>query len=180
MTVITTLKALHILGFVIWFGGLTQLAALLLSDKEERVDAGGDGNGILGYLREKQSRVYRQVANPGMMLTWTAGIIMLILNPAYLSTDYGTPGWMHLKLTLLVLLLLYHLYLKRVMKRMQAGKSSFSRVRIKMLGMIPLIFLVAIVFLAVQGKAGLLNYGSWSGGILLLILISYGWSRNGK
>jgi putative membrane protein len=177
MSVLLTLKALHILGFVFWFAGLYSLAGLLVSEKK-----GGEGS-IAGaspvddFLHQKQKRVYQQIANPGMMLTWTAGIIMLVINPAYLSVEYGTPGWMHLKLTLLVLFLGYHLYLKRVMKEVQKGTNTFSVFQMTFFAQIPLFFMAAIIFLAVLGKAGILNYGSWAGGVLLLVLIGYGLSR---
>ena len=114
-----------------------------------------------------------------MMITWAAGLVMLGLGlfsplvPNYLTS--GTPGWMHLKLLLLVLMTIYHLWNKRIIRRMEAGERPFSSWQYRLLNEMPTLFLISISYIAVYGKAGTLNYLYLFGGILIFVgLIFFG------
>jgi len=118
-----------------------------------------------------------------MMITWTAGLLMLGLGlfradvVNYLSVEAGTPGWMHLKLLLLVLLTAYHLWCKRSIRRLEAGTSRLNDFQFRLLNEVPTFFLVAIVVLAVYGNRGLLNYGYLAIGLLLFTGLLYTGAR---
>lgn len=166
-------KALHVVGFVSWFAGLFYLGRIFVYDEE----ASGKAEPARSTLRQQfnlmEWRVYRIICNPAMMITWAAGLIMLALGwaspliPNYLSS--GTPGWMHLKLLLLLLMTVYHLWNKRIIRRMEQGQRPFSSWQYRLLNEMPTLFLIAISYIAVYGKAGTLNYLYLFGGILLFV-----------
>lgn len=86
------------------------------------------------------------MANPAMMITWTAGLLMLYV--------YGMPwfkenGWMHQKLLLVIHLTIFHLYIKKAIN--QAGKGIFRGISRAwyVADKLPLIFLLSIALLAV-------------------------------
>lgn len=172
-TTLFFLKALHVVGFVSWFAGLFYLGRILVYDEE----AAGREEPARSTLRQQfrlmEWRVYRIICNPAMMITWGAGLGMLGLGlytdavPNYL--DMGTPGWMHLKLLLLLGLTGYHLWTKRVIRRMEAGERPFSSWQYRLLNETPTLFLIAISFIAVYGKAGTLNYVYLFGGMILFV-----------
>jgi putative membrane protein len=167
------LKAFHVLGFIIWFAGLFGLSVVLIHHKKALLAGGGET--AYPHLTTLQRKLYRAIANPGMMLAWTAGLIMLGLGigtesvPNYLSADVGTPGWMHAKLLFLVILLGLHLYSKRFIGALEQGgeKLSLNRIRFVVGAMIWL--MVAIVFLASLGNRGLLNYMYWGIGLAVFV-----------
>jgi putative membrane protein len=91
-----------------------------------------------------QWRVYKIICNPAMMITWTCGILMLINSPYFLEQ-----GWMQIKLVFLILLTLYHLYCKGIIKKQETGKDTFTSFQFRLLNELPTLFLVLIVLLAV-------------------------------
>lgn len=138
------LKSFHIVGFVSWFAGLFYLVRMFVyhaesDEKPEHLRAEWKEQFTL-----MQWRVYKIICNPAMMITWTFGIAMLINTPAFLQQ-----GWMHVKLTLLVLLTAYHLYCKGIIKKQEKGEKTLSSFGFRLLNELPTLFLVAIVLLAV-------------------------------
>ncbi len=169
MNLILIAKALHIVGFVSWFAGLFYLGRVLVHHAETDNIAPltastpeGNRNQIKQeVLREEygatEARVYRIIVNPAMMITWVAGLTMVALNPSYFQS--GSPGWLSVKLLLVVGLVAYQLYTRRkLMQPMQAGARPFSSFQLRLWNEVPTFFLVAIPFIAVFGKVGELNY----------------------
>lgn len=167
------LKALHVIGFVAWFAGLFYLVRMFVYHEEAHDRPAPEDEILKRQYNLMEWRVYRIICNPAMMITWTAGLIMLGLGlyspsvPNYLSM--GTPGWMHFKLLLLVLLTVYHLWSKRLILRMEAGERPFSSWQYRLLNELPTLFLILIAYTAVYGKAGSLNYLYLFGGLILFI-----------
>ncbi len=153
MNTLLIFKALHVVGFVSWFAGMFYLARIFVYF----VDAGDKPEPEKGILQKEFNammwRVYKIILTPAMVITWIAGVAMLITNPVYLEM-----GWMHIKLTLLLLLSGYHGYCKGVIRKLEAGKTVMSSFNFRLFNEIPTLFLVAISFIAVLGKAGTLNY----------------------
>ena len=172
MTAITILKALHVIGFIFWLGGLLILYRLFVVAGRSGEES-ADRQGIkLSTYHHLQRDVYKRLVNPGMMLTWFGGLLVLLINPSYLNPEVGTSGWMHVKLVLLFGLLLFHLFSKRLMLRMQRGEWNPGVSFLLILTSIPMLFLTGIVFLAVLGKAGILNYVYWGTGLVLFFILS--------
>lgn len=176
-TLIPFLKAIHVVGFVSWFAGMFYLGRLLVYHVEANDKPQPDQDILKKQYQIMLWRVYKIIMNPAMMITWTAGLIMIALNPTYLDTSVGTPGWMHLKLTLLVLLTVYHVFNKRWIKKLEAGEIPYSDFKFRLLNEVPTIFLVLISFIAVYGLRGTLNYGYLFGGIILFIGLIYWGAR---
>lgn len=171
------LKALHVVGFVAWFAGLFYLVRMFVYHEEAHDRPAPEDEILKRQYNLMEWRVYRIICNPAMMITWTAGLIMLGLGlystsvPNYLSM--GTPGWMHFKLLLLVLLTIYHLWSKRLILRMESGERPFSSWQYRLLNELPTLFLILIAYTAVYGKTGSLNYLYLFGGLILFIGLLY-------
>lgn len=153
MNAILILKALHVIGFVSWFAGLFYLVRLFVYDVEANDKPEPEKSILKSAFNAMQWRVYKIICNPAMMITLTAGFAMIALNPAYMKL-----GWMHLKLGLILLLLGYHIYTKRIIKKLEAGESVMSPFQLRLFNEVPSLFLAAIAFTAVLGKVGALNY----------------------
>lgn len=82
--------------------------------------------------------------HPSLVATLLLGISMLYMNPALLKA-----GWMHVKLTLVALLIIYHFYLGAIYKRFAQGENQKSHVFYRWFNELPVLFLVAIVLLAI-------------------------------
>ena len=138
------LKAFHIVGFVAWFAGLFYLVRIFVYHTEAEQRESPAREILIKEFNLMEWRVFKIIVNPGMMITFTCGIGMLVLNPAYLQM-----GWLHLKLTLLFLLLGYHMYCKRIILSLENGTNKLTSFQFRLLNEVPTLFLVSIVLLAV-------------------------------
>ncbi|MFK7989903.1 MAG: CopD family protein [Sandaracinaceae bacterium] len=79
----------HLLGMAFWIGGMVTAATVASVSKDDEKGLGAARKAIF------------QWATPGMLLAWGGGLTMLI--PNFTST-YASAGWMHAKLTIVVVL----------------------------------------------------------------------------
>lgn len=140
------LKAFHIVGFVAWFAGLFYLVRMFVYSAESMEKQEPERTILSKQFILMEWRVYKIICNPAMVLTWACGLGMLFL--------YGTEWlvanpWMHIKLTLLVLMTGYHHFCKRVIKKIEKGETTFNSFQFRLLNELPTLFLISIVLLAV-------------------------------
>ncbi|MCB0634378.1 MAG: CopD family protein [Saprospiraceae bacterium] len=156
------LKALHVVGFVSWFAGQFYLVRIFVNHAEAFDKPAAERDVLAPYFTGMEWRVYKIILNPAMIITWVAGLGMLVIGlfseqvPNYFAM--GTPGWMHLKLFLLVLLSGYHGWCKTIIPKLEKGSTPYSGWQFRLINEIPTLFLVSISFIAVLGKNGMLNY----------------------
>jgi putative membrane protein len=133
------LKALHLISMVAWFAGLFYMFRLFVYHAEN-----ADKSETTRLLTLMARRLYYRITVPAFLATLVCGIAMLVANPAYLSM-----GWMHAKLTFVVLLIGYHHYVGYVHKRFARGEVFLSSKQCRMWNEVPTLLLIAIVLLAV-------------------------------
>lgn len=133
------LKALHLIAMVAWFAGLFYLPRLFV------YHADATDNISIERFKIMERRLYRGIMNPAMIATLVFGIWMLVIGwPVYKSM-----GWLHLKLTLIVLLIGYHHVCGAYLKKFQRDANKHSAKFYRWFNEIPTLFLIAIVILAV-------------------------------
>ena len=84
------------------------------------------------------------IMHPSLVATVGLGLYMLYMNPALLKM-----GWMHIKLTLVALLIAYHFSLGAIYKRFAQGTNQKSHVFYRWFNELPVLFLIVIVLLAI-------------------------------
>ncbi len=100
-------KALHIIFMVTWFAGLFYLPRLFVYHAMSHDSISIDRFKIM------ERKLYRGIMTPSMVATVALGLAMLLPN----WESYRTAYWMHAKLTLVLILLAYHLYCGRLLQR---------------------------------------------------------------
>lgn len=159
-------KALHIIGFVAWFAGLFYLVRMFVYHVEANEREQPARDILREQFRLMEWRVYRIICNPALWITLIGGIGMLVINPTYLQM-----GWMQVKIVLLLLLIGYHFYCRRLIQRLEAGLQPMTSWQFRLFNEYPTLFLVAITFIAVQGKVGALHYGKLILGMAAFIIL---------
>ena len=154
-------KALHFIGFVSWFAGIFYIVRLFVYHREA-----WDRNDETGSILRKQyevmeGRLLNIIQTPALFMTLTGGIGMLIINPTWLSQP-----WLHVKLTLVAGLIIYHISNYRQMKILRNAPTRFSSMGFRLYNELPTLALIAIVMLAVWKNL----QGLWLGLGLLLAL----------
>ncbi|WP_375741596.1 protoporphyrinogen oxidase HemJ [Pseudomonas boanensis] len=132
------LKALHIIAIVCWFAGLFYLPRLFVYHAMSE-DAASRERFII-----MERKLYRGIMGPSMIATLVFGLWML-----YLNTSLFSQGWLHAKLTLVVLLIGYHHACGSLLKRFSRGENRRSHVFYRWFNEVPVLFLIAIVIMVV-------------------------------
>jgi putative membrane protein len=137
--VLLWLKAGHLIALVAWFAGLFYMFRLFVNRVEN-----ADHPEVSAVLQRMAERLYRIITTPAMWATLAFGVSMLVANPGYLGLL-----WIQLKLPLVAMLVGYHVYVGRVLKRFGADDLYLSSRQCRIRNEIPTPLLIAIVLLAV-------------------------------
>jgi protoporphyrinogen IX oxidase len=134
------LKALHLIFMVTWFAGLFYLPRLFV------YHAMSDDAISIERFKVMERKLYYGIMTPGMILTFIFGIWMLI---SYDWEIYGKSGWLHAKLGLLAILFIYHIVCGKWLLDFKYYRNQHSHVYYRWMNEVPVLFLIAIVILAV-------------------------------
>ena len=91
-----------------------------------------------------EKRLYQIIQTPALYLTLTGGVGMLVLNPAWLQQP-----WMHIKLSLVLGLVVYHFSCNRQIKSLALNPSGITSFGYRLYNEVPTLILIAVVMLAV-------------------------------
>lgn len=134
------LKAWHLIAMVTWFAGLFYLPRLFvyhaMSDDQPSIDR----------FKIMERKLYYGITTPGGVLTLALGTWMLI---DYGWAAFGDTLWLQLKLGLILLLVVYHLYCGKLVADFKHERNRHSHVWFRWFNEIPVLALIAIVLLAV-------------------------------
>lgn len=133
------IMALHVISMVVWFSGIFYLPRLFVYHAMAKDETS------IARFKVMERKLYRGITTPGGILTTVFGIWLVNLNPSY----YFQSGWFHVKLTMIVLLWIYHLYCGYLCKVFKADANKRSHVFYRYFNEIPVLFLVVIVIMVV-------------------------------
>lgn len=134
------LKALHLIFMVTWFAGLFYLPRLYVYHAMSEDSISNERFKIM------ERKLFFGIMTPGMVLTFIFGVWMLV---EYSWAMYSPSGWLHAKLTLLLLLLVYHGFCGKWLLDFKHDRNTKTHVYYRWVNEIPVLFLFAIVILAV-------------------------------
>jgi putative membrane protein len=132
------IKAFHIIAMVAWMAGMFYLPRLFVYHSET------DAQNMRDTFKIMECRLLRFIINPAMILTFVFGIWMIMLNPSWMQQ-----GWMHAKLTLVIILTAYHGWLARLRKEFERDENKHSSKFYRILNEVPTLLLIGIVILVV-------------------------------
>lgn len=132
------LKALHIIFVVCWFAGLFYLPRIFV------YYAASEHAETRQQLAIMARKLYRFVT-PFMFIAIALGIAMIATNPDY----YLHATWLWLKLAGVAFLVVYHLQCGRFVHAINENSNRHTHVFYRFFNEVPVIFLFAIVLLAV-------------------------------
>jgi putative membrane protein len=141
------IKAFHIIFMVTWFSGLFYLPRLFVYHSLATDRVGMDRFKIM------ERKLYFGIATPGALFTLILGLWLISFNPH----GYMQMRWLHLKLGLVFLTILYHGYLGKLLFDFRSDRNKHGHVFYRILNEIPVIFLIAIVILVVVKPFGIVH-----------------------
>ena len=137
-------KALHLIGMVSWMAGLFYLVRILVYHATALTASEPEKSIMARQYSLMAWKVYRIILQPAVIITWSFGVSLLCLNPAWLEQ-----GWMHAKLSFILLLTVYTHFCKGHIQRLEKGETTHRPIYYRALNEIPTLLMTAIIFLAV-------------------------------
>jgi putative membrane protein len=162
------LKAAHIIFVVTWFAGLFYMPRLFVYIVEANGKSEPEKSIILKQLKTMASRLWFGITWPSAVVTLGLGTSMVINQPEWLSM-----GFMHIKLTLVFFLYLYHISLHVILRQLQNDVVKYTSTQMRIWNEVATLFLISIVFLIVLKNALSMLWGL-AGLLAVTILIMVG------
>lgn len=132
-------KSLHIVAMVCWFAGIFYLPRLFVYHAACDDEAGRE------RFKVMERKLYRGITTPSMVATIVFGVWLI----SYNVQGYMSQGWLHAKLALVVVLVVYHFYCGHLVKVFREDRNTRGHVFYRWLNELPVLVLVAVVVLAV-------------------------------
>ena len=130
------IKVLHVISFVAWFAGLFYLPRLYVYHAEN-----ADHDHTRKTLEIMEYKLLKFIMNPAMIATWIFGVGLIHY--------VGSAGWLHAKITLVVILSAFHMYLGVIRKKLINEPSKYSSKYFRYINEVPTVLLILIVILVV-------------------------------
>lgn len=134
------IKAFHLIAVISWMAGMLYLPRLFVyhADAEK-------GSELSETLKIMERKLLRIIINPAMAITWILGLSMLFANTTLMTSG----GWMHVKLTAVVLLSAFHGYLAKQRKVFLRDENKKTSKFYRKINEIPTILMIAIVIMVI-------------------------------
>jgi protoporphyrinogen IX oxidase len=142
------LKAVHLIFVVTWFAGLFYMPRLFVYIVESHDKPEPERSILLRQLSMMASRLWYGITWPSAIITLLMGTSLLINEPSWLQY-----GFMHIKLTLVFFLYLYHFSLQYIFNQLKRGVVQYSSQQLRIWNEVSTLFLISIVFLIVLKNA---------------------------
>jgi putative membrane protein len=132
-------KALHIIFMVTWFAGLFYLPRIFVYHAMAKEAVTRE------HLKIMERKLYRFIT-PLMWLMIGFGLWLIFING---WGWFSVQTWLHIKLVLVAILIGYHFYCGKIVKDFKDDQNVRKHVFYRWFNEIPVLFLFAIVILAV-------------------------------
>ena len=156
-------KAFHLIFIVTWFAGLFYIVRLFIYHTEAQEKEELEKTILSDQFVIMEKRLWYGITWPSAILVLISAVLML-----YHSPNYLTQPFMQVKLTFVLGLYLYHLYIHKIFKELQSGSFKMSSNKLRIFNEIATMFLVAIVFIII-----LRDQISWIWGLLGIFTFAF-------
>jgi putative membrane protein len=140
-----TYKALHLIFMVSWFSGLFYIVRLFIYHTESFDRDENEARILQAQFQIMEKKLWYIITWPAMILTVIFGVAMLVVETSYLRLP-----WMHVKLTFVLTLILYHLYCHKLFRKFQRNEPKLTSTQLRMFNEVATLILVAVIFVVVK------------------------------
>ena len=137
-------KAIHIIFIVTWFAGLFYMVRIFIYHIEAAEKSEPDRSILIKEYKRNARRLWFAITWPSAILTLIFGTWLLLLMPGYLKQ-----GFMHAKLSFVLLLYIYHLACHRIFNQLQHDILKYTSQQLRIWNEVATVLLIAIIFLIV-------------------------------
>ena len=133
------LKAAHLVMVIAWMAGMMYLPRLFIYHHQAK--KGGEAEGFFAVM---ERRLYLGIILPSMLIVWVLGSLMILANPALLSTP-----WFLVKLAAVTGVTAFHGLYSRARKKFAAGERPKTEKYWRIVNEIPFVLMIVAVVMAI-------------------------------
>jgi putative membrane protein len=134
-------KILHIFFVISWFAGIFYLPRLFVNHAMAR-DACEQQ-----LLTGMEARLIRMMNFTAVFVILTGSWLLYLQSGGFQPGYFRQQGWIHAKITLVIILLAYHYWCIRIHRQFAAGTQKHSHVWFRWFNEMPVFVLLAILWL---------------------------------
>lgn len=134
------IKSLHVIFMTTWFAGLFYLPRLFVYHAMSDDEISNERFKIM------ERKLFYGIMTPGAVLTIIFGFVMLY---GYAWEAFGNTVWLHAKLSLVAVLVAYHVYCGKFVRDFKLDRNQKSHVYFRWFNEFPVLLLIAIVLLVI-------------------------------
>ncbi len=138
MTTILWLKAFHVIFMVAWFAGIFYLPRLFVNHAETSNQA------IAEHLKGMEKRLLYFITPFAFLTLFFGALIIYHMGMEWFKVS----KWLHIKLTLVIILFIYHAYCFKLLQTFKQDKNTRSGKFYRIFNEVPVLILFAIIILA--------------------------------
>ena len=133
-------KSLHLIAVISWMAGLLYLPRIFVYHSQNSTQLI-----ISEVFKVMEKKLFYYIMTPAMILSWIFGLILI----HEIGFDKLGQKWMIIKLILVILLTLYHLYLGKILGQFKLDSNKHSHKFYRYINEIPTLLLILIIFVVV-------------------------------
>lgn len=133
------IQAFHIIAVISWMAAMLYLPRLFVYHVSAKI-----GSDQSETFKVMERRLLRYIGTPAMIATWILGILMIKADPSIISQ-----GWIHAKITLVLLLSGFHGACAGWMKKFARDENQKSEKFFRIANEVPTVLMIAAVCLAI-------------------------------
>lgn len=141
LTIYPWLTVGHVIFMVFWMAGLFMLPRQCIYMHDA-----APGSPEEALWAHRMGLLRKIILTPSLIVVWVLGLTQAV------AMEMFTQGWLHIKITLVVLLTGYHGWLIGKTKKMARGERPLSEKALRLAGEIPGILLILIIVVLYIGR----------------------------
>jgi putative membrane protein len=131
-------KTFHIIAVISWMAGMLYLPRLFVYHSQY-----SNNSNEIAVFKVMERRLFKAIMTPALIAVWISGPIV-----AYAYNEFHSL-WLYAKLSLVILLTLFHFYLGKILKLFATDANTHSTRFYRILNEVPTLLMVLIVTLVV-------------------------------
>ena len=133
-------KSLHLIAVISWMAGLLYLPRIFVYHVENM-----DNEKTSRIFKTMEKRLMLYIMNPAMTLSWLFGILLILAH----GTEIYSSLWVQLKLSLVIILTIYHYILGGYLKKFEKNENIKTAKFFRTINEIPTVLLILIIFIII-------------------------------
>lgn len=134
------IKAIHLISVITLMAVIFYLPRLFVYHLENK-----EKKEFVEVIQIMERKLHKFIGIPSFWLVLLTGLGMLFINP----TIFKSGGWIHAKITLAILMLIYYISLAVFLKKIQSGNCKLSSKFFRFYNEVPTVLLILIVILVI-------------------------------